>query len=228
MILTAGRVCLVIREPEMSHDAVDLENLPVSAEEAHAELEIVLRSPTFDRSERLHKFLRYICELTLKGDAARINEYLIGSEVFQKGPDYNPNEDSIVRRQAHALRKKLHEYYEGEGKSRPIKIELPVGRYVPAFRRAEILAVPRVVAQDIEPSVPPRDVTVEKASSQTPRSFVNMWWRFALAGAVLFAMGLGIGSIRTAEVRSQKRIGPAAEEIWSAWMNTSREAVICL
>ena len=117
----------------MSHDAVDLENLPVSAEEAHAELEIVLRSPTFDRSERLHKFLRYICELTLKGDAARINEYLIGSEVFQKGPDYNPNEDSIVRRQAHALRKKLHEYYEGEGKSRPIKIELPVGRYVPAF-----------------------------------------------------------------------------------------------
>ena len=211
----------------MSHDAVDLENLPVSAEEAHAELEIVLRSPTFDRSERLHKFLRYICELTLKGDAARINEYLIGSEVFQKGPDYNPNEDSIVRRQAHALRKKLHEYYEGEGKVRPIKIELPVGRYVPAFRRAEIPAAPRVVAQDIEAIAPAPDVTVEKVSPKTPRSFVK-WWRFALAGAVLFAIGLGIGSMRTSEVRSQKRIGPAAEEIWSAWMNTSREAVICL
>jgi hypothetical protein len=119
----------------MSHDAVDLENVPVSAEEAHAELEIVLRSHTFDRSERLHKFLRYICELTLKGEASRINEYLIGSEVFQKGPEYNPNEDSVVRRQAHALRRKLHDYYAGEGKDRPIRIELPVGRYVPTFRR---------------------------------------------------------------------------------------------
>ena len=86
MILTAGRCASRYQRAQMSHDAVDLENLLVSAEEAHAELEIVLRSPTFDRSERLHKFLRYICELTLKGDAARINEYLIGSEVFKRAP----------------------------------------------------------------------------------------------------------------------------------------------
>ena len=69
----------------MSHDAVDLENVPVSAEEAQAEIEIVLRSPPFDRSERLHKFLRYICELTLRGEASRINEYLIGSKILLEG-----------------------------------------------------------------------------------------------------------------------------------------------
>ena len=149
----------------MSHDAVDLENVPVSAEEAHAELEIVLRSPTFDRSERLHKFLRYICELTLKGEASRINEYLIGSEVFQKGPDYNPNEDSVVRRQAHALRRKLNDYYAGEGKDRPIRIELPVGRYVPTFRRREIAPVAERAASPAETTAAAPEVSSDSGDA---------------------------------------------------------------
>ena len=78
---------------------------PVSAEEARAEMDRVLHSPTFQRAERLQKFLQFVCERTLNGESSRINEYLIGSEVFQRGPDYSPNEDSIVRRQAHALRR---------------------------------------------------------------------------------------------------------------------------
>ena len=53
---------------------------PVSAAEARAELDRVMRSPTFQRAERLQKFLQFVCELTLNGEASRINEYLIGSE----------------------------------------------------------------------------------------------------------------------------------------------------
>ena len=209
----------------MSHDAVDLENVPVSAEEAHAELEIVLRSPTFDRSERLHKFLRYICELTLKGEASRINEYLIGSEVFQKGPDYNPNEDSVVRRQAHALRRKLNDYYAGEGKDRPIRIELPVGRYVPTFRRREIAPV----AERAAPAAETTAAVPETAPAAAPaiRTFGRPWI-LALAGVALFGLGLVAGLFRTTEDRTSRKIGPAAEEIWSPWVNSSREAVICL
>src|SRR5204863_8636272 len=110
---------------------------PVSAEEARAELQRVLHSPTFQRSERLQKFLQFVCELTLKGESSRINEYLIGSEVFQRGPDYSPNEDSIVRRQAHALRRKLQEYYEGEGRQSSVRIDLPTGAYIPTFQRRD-------------------------------------------------------------------------------------------
>src|SRR5215813_13291745 len=116
---------------------VNVPETNVSNEEARQALEIVLRSPTFERSERLQAFLQYVCEMTLKGEASRINEYLIGSEVFQRGPSYSPHEDSVVRHQAHALRRKLQEYYEKEGKTETVRIELPVGRYVPVFRRAE-------------------------------------------------------------------------------------------
>ena len=100
-----------------------------------------MHSPQFERSERVQRFLRFICELTLTGESQRINEYLIGSEVFQRGSDYSPSEDSIVRRQAHALRQKLQDYYGNDGQGDPVRIELPVGRYVPVFRRAHSAAV---------------------------------------------------------------------------------------
>src|SRR5947209_10852234 len=119
---------------------------PVSSEEARAELDRVLHSPMFQRSDRLQRFLQFVCELTLNGESQRINEYLIGSEVFQRGSDYSPNEDSIVRRQAHALRQKLQEYYNSDGQNDSVRIELPVGRYVPVFRRHAI-PVPETIGQ---------------------------------------------------------------------------------
>ncbi len=45
--------------------------------------------------------------------------------------------DSIVRGEARRLRRKLKEYYEGEGRRRPITIYYRLGSYVPLFRRAE-------------------------------------------------------------------------------------------
>src|SRR5437868_2271524 len=113
----------------------NLTDRPVSAEEARAELDRVLHSPAFQRSDRLQKFLKFVSDLTLNGESSRINEYLIGSEVFQRGPDYSPNEDSIVRRQAHTLRRKLQEHYETDGSESTVRIELPTGGYIPVFRR---------------------------------------------------------------------------------------------
>jgi hypothetical protein len=148
----------------MPQDALDLDNSSVSPPEVQAELETVLRSPAFERSERLQRFLRYICELTLNGEAGRINEYLIGSEVFRKGVNYNPNEDSIVRRQAHSLRQKLQDYYSGEGSDHIIRIELPVGRYVPVFRRIEQGPIP-VAAVEL-----PAKAELETPLLPSPRS----------------------------------------------------------
>src|SRR5262249_33625552 len=105
----------------------------IAPEEVYAELESLVRSPVFSRSEKLHRFLRLVCETTVQGGGAQINEYLIGSEVFKRGSDYNPSEDSIVRRHAHVMRQKLQEYYATEGADHAIRIEMPVGRYVPVF-----------------------------------------------------------------------------------------------
>jgi hypothetical protein len=99
----------------------------VTATEFREALETILSSATFERAERLRRFLRFVCELVLAGRGEEINEHLIGIEVFDRGADYSPSDDSIVRRQAHALRKKLEEYYRNEGRESRIRIELPLG-----------------------------------------------------------------------------------------------------
>src|SRR5262245_2546132 len=106
-----------------------------SAAEINQELDRILQSAFFQRSERLQRFLRFVCAYEMRGEGHLLHEYLIGSEVFGRGDEYSPHEDGIVRRQAHALRRKLQEYYQKDGAADPVRIELPVGRYVPSFRR---------------------------------------------------------------------------------------------
>jgi hypothetical protein len=197
----------------------ELEDL-ISPQDAQAELQAVLRSSTFERSERLQRFLQYICEMTLRGEAGKINEYLIGSEVFQRGPTYSPSEDSIVRRQAHSLRHKLHEYYLAEGKEHSIRIDLPVGRYVPAFRRSrEEVAV----ALQPPPAVEPVVIEPKPVSRLSGR---NLW---ILAGSLLFLAGALLGGYLRGRGASenQARISNVVREVWGPWLTANHEPIIC-
>jgi len=59
---------------------------------------------------------------------------VIGSEVFDKGPAFDPRSDPIVRVQARRLRAQLARYYREEGQTDEILIELPKGGYTPTFK----------------------------------------------------------------------------------------------
>ncbi len=204
----------------MSHPPQNIATIElpeVSPHEIEAELQSVLRSSSFERSDKLQNFLRFICELTLRGEGSRINEYLIGSEVFRRGVGYSPSEDSVVRRQAHTLRQKLHEYYAGEGSTHSLRIELPVGRYVPTFRRIKEEDVPHV-AEAAAPSPLP---TIVKGSSPG-----RMAW-IAMAGAALLAGGYFWGTASFAPAARGLAVESATREIWGPWMDTGRPAVIC-
>jgi len=105
-----------------------------------AELESVLRSQEFVRAPRLAHLLSYLCEKLFAGEAHQIKEYSIALEAFNRGDRFDQDSDSIVRVEANRLRKRLAEYYAGEGSSHPLQITIPVGQYVPRFevRRTEI------------------------------------------------------------------------------------------
>lgn len=198
-----------------TQNTATLDTPDLNPEEIQAELHAVLRSSSFERSEKLQKFLRFICETTLRGDGGRINEYLIGSEVFLRGAEYSPSEDSVVRRQAHTLRQKLHEYYSGEGSTHSLRIELPVGRYVPVFRRLPTDAVEL-------PSVS------EEAAPPAPRR-VTRWRPWLLAGgAAILLLGAGyfLGA-NSSLTPAGPTAGAATHEIWGPWMASGRPAVIC-
>lgn len=96
-------------------------------------LEGIVASPGFANSERMARFLSYVVESTLEGQAASIREYAIGMAVFDRSPNYDPKIDTIVRVEARRLRRKLQEYYDGPGIDDVIRIEMPGPGYVPAF-----------------------------------------------------------------------------------------------
>jgi hypothetical protein len=89
------------------------------------ELERVLRSELFKRSERLSRFLGFLVQRHIEGRACELKESVLGAEVFARKSDYNPKVDPIVRTEARRLRARLGEYYATDGKDDALVIEIP-------------------------------------------------------------------------------------------------------
>src|SRR5690242_16806224 len=97
------------------------------------ELEALLASGIFNRAPNLALLLTYICTQYFEGSAEQIKEYNIAVEALGRSPDFDQKRDSIVRVEAHRLRKRLREYYETDGASHAMRIEIPSGQYAPRF-----------------------------------------------------------------------------------------------
>jgi len=108
----------------------------ISLFEKREELRRVLESKYFANSPKKTRFLEFVSEQAFLGNGEKLNEYLIGVEVYDRGVDFNPQKDPIVRVQAHEIRRLLDKYYKEEGHGGLIRLDLPSGHYVPVFRRS--------------------------------------------------------------------------------------------
>jgi hypothetical protein len=93
----------------------------------------VVGGPHFARSPLLSKFLLYVVAESLEGRESEITEHQIGVQVFDRRPGYSTVEDNIVRNYARQLRRRLAEHFAGEGNSELLRIDIPLGAYVPVF-----------------------------------------------------------------------------------------------
>jgi len=127
------------------------------------ELEQVLNSGIFNRAPNLALVLNYICSKYFEQAADQIKEYNIAVEALSRPPEFDPRADSIVRVEAHRLRKRLKEYYAAEGADHCVQIEIPPGQYAPCF----LFQNPaRAAAAAIEDSAP--TATMEDAPAPSP------------------------------------------------------------
>jgi adenylate cyclase len=115
-----------------------------AARTVRRQLARVLESPDFDASRRSREFLSFIVEETLGGRADALTQAAIATAVFGRRDDFDPTVDPIVRIQAGRLRRSLERYYLLSGHEDGLRIELPKGSYVPAFR----VFTPGAVAPD--------------------------------------------------------------------------------
>ena len=99
-----------------------------------AELDRILASDVFARSQQLRRFLAFIVDQRLAGQSQSLKESVLAHELYGKGTDFDGGTDPVVRVDARRLRDKLREYYEG--RADPVVISLPKGTYVPVFEAA--------------------------------------------------------------------------------------------
>ena len=116
-----------------------------------SQLDKVLASELFLRSERLSGFLRFVVEETLNGRGETLKESVLAHELYGKEADFDGATNPIVRVDARRLRDKLREYYAYQTGD-PVVIALPKGSYVPTFdRAADTAPAPDIQFQAVEP-----------------------------------------------------------------------------
>ena len=104
-----------------------------TAHAVRAQLDRVLASDLFLRSDRLTAFLTFIVEQTLEGHGGALKEHVLAMEVYGKGADFGAAVDPIVRVDARRLRDKLREC-SASAPHDLVVISVPKGSYAPTFK----------------------------------------------------------------------------------------------
>jgi hypothetical protein len=137
---------------------------------------------------------------TVAGRGDRLKERIVGMELFGRGADYDPSSDAIVRVRASEVRRRLSQHYEQGERPRVVRIELPLGSYVPEFRWMAS-----------EPVAPPAPPVAERSWR---------WWWLGAALSVPLAALLAGWAMRPAPSRF--------EQFWQPMVASSHPVVVCL
>lgn len=182
----------------------------ISESEIREHLDAVLRSKAFLPSRRCSSFLRHVVEHALAQDEAHLKEAAIAEDLFSRTSVAEGIEDSVVRVCAREVRKRLERYYEEHGAQDPVCIHLPVGSYVPRFKKAPLQS----------PATPPPETVRLDAG---PKSATRSWLKLAaviccvvLIGAAVFVMRYEYGGDHT------------FRQFWAPVNNHPRPVLVCV
>ena len=195
------------------------ESLPggISRYEVRDRLRRILLSRHFSKAKKKSRFLEFLCEQALSGTAEGLNEYAIGVDIYERGSDFDPHQDSIVRVQAHEIRKSLLAYYGEEGREDRLRIELPVGGYIPVFTR--------INGKSPAPAEDPR-LPVESAPDRRPTYWVLIV--ITACCSLLFGWLLRDLMVRSATSNAAARLPDGAAWFWQPFLPPEQPPLVVL
>jgi len=114
------------------------------------EMNHIISHPTFKSSKLCVAMFRYLVAYVLSGSDEGLKERTLGIAVFGLGADYDTSTETVVRKTASDIRKRLALYYS-ETKSDPaVRIQLDRGGYLPEFSFAAEDRTPERIEDEIE------------------------------------------------------------------------------
>jgi len=188
----------------------------------------ILRSAPFRASKQSQQLLQYIVSQSLDGHLDRLKERVIGAEVFGRPVDYDTNEDPIVRSRAAEVRKRLAQYYVGEGSGLAIRIEISPGSYHATFSEAgesraassaavgNVLVLPHAQPDAVPLLVPPDGS--QRPGRTVPVHSKSRWW--------ILGCSLALVLILIAGLVYSRRPKDLVNQFWSPLLDTPKPVLI--
>jgi len=176
--------------------------------EAGELLHRVASSSHFQKSKRLRELLLYLGDRALKDPECTLREQEIGVDVLGRPHDYDTSHDTLVRVLVSNLRKKLQEYFAGEGAEEALIIEIPKGSYLPVFR--------------------PRPQEPGEEPVEAPPRWRSLHPRLATAAMVLAAAGALAAAAFTIGSVSHHSRQPAVEAFWTQLFGNGQSTYLVL
>ncbi len=143
-------------------------------------LDAIVASGALGGGERLPALLRYLVTEELAGRGERIKAFAIATEVLGRGPDFDPQLDSIARTEMTRLRKALDHLAVSNTDAGAVSITIPKGSYRPRIE----LSAPEEAAAN------PEDMKAMLPAEALPQPRRWLWAGIALA--MLAATGLAL------------------------------------
>lgn len=109
----------------------------------------MLESPQFHSSKKCTRFFRHIVECAADSRFDCLKERTLGVDVFERDPQYDTNQDPIVRGTAGEVRKRLAQYYVSIGQDDELRFSLPSGSYVPEVHFMPPARLPIVASEPL-------------------------------------------------------------------------------
>jgi hypothetical protein len=202
---------------------------PLSAEERQlvlGQLERMLASPLFGQSKRYAPFLRHVVQKTLGGQEDSLKERVLGIELFGRTPDYDSNNDPVVRVTAGEVRKRIAQYYDDSAHRNELRIDLPIGTYVAHFHRPRVKEDNRAAA---EPPVFPAELAPSAELAPIAPSVESVRWVHAqgkrlAAATIVLAVLASAGLVWKFGARHTSPL----DRVWGNLVSTQSPSIIAV
>lgn len=167
----------------------------LDTEECRALLERIAASSYLRRAARLQELLHYLGRRSLDDQLETLHEQTVGVEVFGRPKGYDTSADNIVRTNISELRRRIEAYFNAEGASEMLTVEIPRWNYVPVFKHRA--PVPQIsdVGSSLLKERPAVHDAVAAAPEVTQVSNQHRWMVIALLAAGVIATVLAVGCI---------------------------------
>jgi TolB-like protein/Tfp pilus assembly protein PilF len=172
----------------------------------------VLSSAAFAGGKRAQEFLQLVVEHALADRSDSLKERMIGAEMFGRPVDYDTANDAVVRVKATEVRRRLAQYYRESVPEPLVRIDLPVGSYMPRF-----LWQAEKPTQLAEPFAPKSSQSMDVETAELSQSMLAAETKSARAswrkGAVLVVVLMAIAGFIALEALKNPPSAPQIRSI---------------